>query len=276
MMPTLEECSKTPPRVSGPNRLLSCSEMTVFATRIVPSPVSMISCVFTTESSSAIAPGHDLEGRAGLVGVRDRAVAAQLRRVPVVLVRIEARGAGHREDLAVPRVHQDEHPGGGAVGRDGRGELLLRGELQRGVQRQRQAGPFPRRTARWALGLSVAGTAGVLEGHDLARLAADRLVVQVLQPSEPAVVGADVAEHRTRRACPSGRSAWSRPRAGSPEGAAPGSFRRSPGPACGRDGQSPAAAASAAQAPARTRPSGARSSARSRRRRGSPRGWRKR
>ena len=56
MMPMLEECSKMPPSVSAPYRWPLASWIVVFATRMVPSPVSMISSSETTPSSRASAP----------------------------------------------------------------------------------------------------------------------------------------------------------------------------------------------------------------------------
>ena len=75
-------------------------------------------------------------------------------------------------------------------------ELPLGRELDSRVERDRQRRALLRRAASGCLGLAVGQLARVGQRDDLARLAADRPVVGVLEAREAPVVQTDVAEDR--------------------------------------------------------------------------------
>ena len=77
-----------------------------------------------------------LERRAGLVGEADRAVLARVLGRLVDVVRVDARPVGHREDLAVARVHHDGGRAARLVELPDLGEDRLRALLDRGVDRE--------------------------------------------------------------------------------------------------------------------------------------------
>ncbi len=142
--------------------------------------------------------GDDLEGRARLVGVGDRPVAARVRAEAAVLVRIEARRARHRQNLPAARVHQDHAAGPGIGLLDCGRELLLGGVLDAGVERDDKRRALLRRLAGKGLPFPVGGPPRVRQRDDLSGLPADRPIVGILEAGEPPVVGAHVAEHGRR------------------------------------------------------------------------------
>jgi hypothetical protein len=80
--------------------------------------------------------GHELERRAGLVGVRDRAVAAPVGTRLAEAIRVEARRGRHREDFAGLRVHHDCGRRPRRPAADGVREDLLRVRLDLTVDRE--------------------------------------------------------------------------------------------------------------------------------------------
>ncbi len=136
--------------------------------------------------------GDGLEGRSRLVDVGDGAVAAMLLVEVAVGVRVERRGARHREHLAGPRIHHDGDAAAGAMLGDAGGQFAFDDVLERRVERELQ-----RRTGRWRPVDAVEDVAARIHEHQcLSVLAADCLVVFLLEAAEPDVVDADVAEHR--------------------------------------------------------------------------------
>ena len=134
--------------------------------------------------------GHELERRAGLVEVLHRAIAAGVLLREVVLIGIERRPAGHREDLAAVRIH---HDGGAAIGArrlDAGPQLALDDVLQVLVDRQLERCAGRGRSLEPAEG--VAARIGLHQ--DLALAPAHRLVVGRLDAVQADVVDADVAE----------------------------------------------------------------------------------
>ena len=170
--------------MSAPYCFPSCSEIVVFPTRI-----------FERDRS-----GHDFERRAGLVGVGDGPVAPRVGGVAAVLVRIEGGRRRHREDLAVRGIEQDEDARTRLGLGNRRGQLALSRELNSGVERDEEGIAFLGELARRSLGFAVGRAARVGQGDDLARLSPDCPVVEVLETSQAAVVGSDVAEHVCRQA----------------------------------------------------------------------------
>src|SRR4029079_18995118 len=79
-------------------------------------------------------------------------------------------------------------------------ELALRRELDSGVERKEEGVGFLRELAGRRLGLAVRRAARVGQRDDLARLSADRAVIEVFEASQAAVVGPDVAEDVRRQA----------------------------------------------------------------------------
>ncbi len=140
--------------------------------------------------------GHDLERRARLVRVGDRAVASGFSRVTAVVVRVEGGGGRHRQDCAVRGIEKNCDARPGLCLEDGGGELSFHGELDPRVERHEERRAFLRRSPVRRFRFSVGRAARVGERDDLSRLAADRRVVEVLETCEPLVVGADVAEDR--------------------------------------------------------------------------------
>ena len=93
------------------------------------------------------------------------------------------------------RIHDDDAARRRAVLAHRVGELPLGRELHARVEREDERRALLRRPAVGGLGLAVAAAPRVGQRHDLAGLAADRTVVEVLESREADGVGADEAEH---------------------------------------------------------------------------------
>src|SRR6185503_18386027 len=120
-------------------------------------------------------------------------VPAGVRGIPVELIRVVVRGRSHREDLAVGGIHDDDAAGLRAADAERFGELVLGGELHARVEGEDERRPLLRGPARLVV-FAVAAAPGVGEGDELAWLAADGPVVEVLEAREARAVGAHEAE----------------------------------------------------------------------------------
>ena len=138
--------------------------------------------------------GHHLEGRAGLVGVGDDAVAPGLRVGRAEAVGIEGRPGGHREHGAGRRVEHHQAAALRAQPLHARGELALGDRLQRRVEREVDVAARHRRGRR-QVGRHGHARLGVAQHGAPPRLAGDHLLVHRLEPAQAVIVGADVAEH---------------------------------------------------------------------------------
>ena len=133
-----------------------------------------------------------LEGRARLVVRLDRAVLARVGGRSVHVVGIDARPVREREDLARARIHHHRRGAERRVGLADVGQHRLGALLDACVERERQI-----LAGLGALRLDHADRLAerVLHEPPLAVLAAQRIVLRILQPGQPRVVGADQAEH---------------------------------------------------------------------------------
>ena len=139
-----------------------------------------------------------LEGRAGLVGVRQRAVPQQAGRPfghARGVVRVVAGCLGHGENLAGRRVEDDRRRVLRVPRRDGLAEHLLGLRLDRVIDRGEHVRPLPHR----ARADHVDRTARrVADDGLLPRAAGELPVVLELEPAEAVVVDPRVAEHLGR------------------------------------------------------------------------------
>ena len=137
--------------------------------------------------------GDELEGGAGLIRVRYRAVPLQVLRDVRVVVRVVAGCAGHGEDGAGPRVHHDRRRRLRVPLVDRLPELELRVRLDRVVEGEVDVAAVP-------LGDGLDDVDGasvrILDHRLLPAAAGEEPVERQLEPREAAVVHSRVAQQR--------------------------------------------------------------------------------
>ena len=137
-----------------------------------------------------------LEGRAGLVGEGGRAVGERLGAGGLQVARVEPGRVRHRQHVAGLGVHHDRGRALGGVALGDVGDRLLGLVLDRGVDRQLHVVADGRRLQHVEADRVAAG---VVDDLLLAVLAAEGLVLGLLEPGQALVLGADGADHLRRQ-----------------------------------------------------------------------------
>ncbi len=190
----------------------------------------------TVPSSSAAATVTSLNVEPGLVRVRHGPVAPPVRACRREAVRVVARRGRHGEDRAGLRVHHDRRGGLRAVAAHRVGEHVLGVRLDLVVDREpdvlaRRLRPHAHDVERTPL--------GVLDDRLAPRPPREHLVERPLEPFQPLVVHACIAEHDGRHAVPAGRSGAPRGWKPRPASSAARASRRPAGLPCARGTRSP-------------------------------------
>ena len=136
--------------------------------------------------------GDELERRAGLIDIRDRAVSPMSFGIVAVTIGVEARKRRDSENLTRLRAHHDRDTALRVALTDGLLELRFRDVLQVLVDREKG------RAARPRLGIDAARRAPVarVRPDDAAsRLTADFVFERIFDAAHPCIVEADISEN---------------------------------------------------------------------------------